>query len=121
VLVTVLQRDLGVMYSPDRVHDPDFTDSRDLFLHGLLSGRRQGTCISLPVLYVGVGEAVAVGVAVAVAVGVGLACNGTATYFESLGMPLVNTVTTAGPEGKRTGFDVTVLSDQSAEGSPKGK
>src|SRR5262249_583975 len=33
-----------------------FADSRDVFLHGLLSGNRQGTCSSLPVLYLAVGR-----------------------------------------------------------------
>jgi hypothetical protein len=32
--------------------DGFFADSRDLFLHGLLSERRLGTCSSMPVLYV---------------------------------------------------------------------
>lgn len=74
MLVTVLQQDLGVRYNPDRVHTPDFTNSKDLFIHGLLqaSPRRPsgpdapedpppaphhgGTCVSLPVLYVAVGR-----------------------------------------------------------------
>ena len=56
VLVTVLQQDCGVRYNPERVQAPDFSDSRDLFLHGLLSGQRQGTCVSIPVLYVAIGR-----------------------------------------------------------------
>jgi len=65
VLITVLQRDLGVRYNPARVNDlnfqdpysinPDFSDSRDLFLHGILAGPG-GTCASMPVLYVAVGR-----------------------------------------------------------------
>jgi hypothetical protein len=60
VLITVLQRDLGVRYNPERVKDPkfqdpycvnpDFRDSRDLFIHGILDGPG-GTCSSMPVLY----------------------------------------------------------------------
>ncbi len=60
VLVTVLERDLGVGYNPERVRDqsfqdpycvdPDFTDSNDLFIHGILDGPG-GTCASMPVLY----------------------------------------------------------------------
>lgn len=74
MLVTVLQQDLGVRYNPDRVHTPDFTDSKDLFIHGLLQAspnppsgpdapedlpptpHHGGTCVSLPVLYVAVGR-----------------------------------------------------------------
>jgi regulator of sirC expression with transglutaminase-like and TPR domain len=54
-LVTVLQQDFGVRYNPERVRSPDFRDSRDLFLHGLLQGQG-GTCVSMPVLYVAVGR-----------------------------------------------------------------
>ena len=67
MLVTVLQQDLGVRYNPDRVHEPDFTNSKDLFIHGLLQAspgqddaeevpHDGGTCVSLPVLYVAVGR-----------------------------------------------------------------
>lgn len=74
MLVTVLQQDLGVRYNPDRVHKPDFTNSKDLFIHGLLQAspnprpspdapedlplapHHGGTCVSLPVLYVAVGR-----------------------------------------------------------------
>jgi hypothetical protein len=55
-LVTVLQQDCGVRYNPARVQAPDFSDAGDLFLHGLLGRRRQGTCVSMPVLYVAVGR-----------------------------------------------------------------
>ncbi len=55
-LVTVLQQDFGVRYDPERIQAPDFSDARDLFLHGLLTGRREGTCVSMPVLYVAIGR-----------------------------------------------------------------
>ena len=55
-LVTVLQEDCGVRYNPERMQAPNFADSRDLFLHGLLTGKHQGTCVSMPVLYVAVGR-----------------------------------------------------------------
>jgi len=64
-LVTVLQQDFGVGYSPDRARPSDgaiepnetfFADSRGIFLHGLLGAERTGTCASLPVLYVAVGR-----------------------------------------------------------------
>jgi hypothetical protein len=64
-LVTMLQQDFGVRYSPNRAKPSDgpvepneafFADARDIFLHGLLGPRRTGTCASLPVLYVAVGR-----------------------------------------------------------------
>lgn len=55
MMITVLQQDFGVRYNPQRIHDPDFRDSRDLFIHGMLFGSG-GTCASMPVLYVAVGR-----------------------------------------------------------------
>ena len=68
---------------------------------------------------VAVGVAVAVAVAVAVGVGVGLDSGlVTSTYLESLGIPLVKTVTNAGPGGKLlTGAESKMVSDQPAIGS----
>lgn len=54
MLITVLQQDFRVHYNKDRVRDIDFTNSKDLFLHGLLGEERAGTCVSMPVLYVAV-------------------------------------------------------------------
>jgi hypothetical protein len=64
MLAVVLAEDFGVHYSPQRKVDPAnsrtddgfFADARDVFLHGLLGPERQGTCSSLPVLYVAVGQ-----------------------------------------------------------------
>jgi hypothetical protein len=55
-LVTILQRDLGVRYNLAFL-DGDYngSDSRNLFIHGLLSGHG-GTCVSMPVLYIVVGR-----------------------------------------------------------------
>lgn len=53
-LITVLQQDLGVRYNPQRINDPDFTNSRDLFLHGMIGSSNGGTCVSMPVLYTAV-------------------------------------------------------------------
>jgi hypothetical protein len=72
---------------------------------------------------VAVAVAVVVGVAVAVGVAVGVGLGAvvkvpTTRYFELLGMPLVKTVTKAGPEGKSfTGIEVKEVSDQPAVGS----
>lgn len=55
-MLTVVQRDLGVRYNPacmTGLHDT--RDSRDNFIHGLLTGHG-GTCCSLPVLYVAIGR-----------------------------------------------------------------
>ena len=55
-LVTVLQRYLGVRYYlPFNEGEYDGTDSRNLFIHGLLSGHG-GTCVTMPILYVAVGR-----------------------------------------------------------------
>ena len=64
-----------------------------------------------------------VGCPLGVAVGVGLGVEVTTTmYFESLGMPLVKTVTRAGPGGKLfTGLELKVVSDQPAVGSTRRK
>ena len=55
MMVTVLQKDFGVRYNPDRIRNPDFRDAGDLFIHGILGGNG-GTCASMPVLYTAVGR-----------------------------------------------------------------
>jgi hypothetical protein len=73
-----------------------------------------GVAIGLAVA-VGVGEGDADGVAVGVGVAVELS---TTRYLESLGIPLVKTVTKAGPGGKLfSGVEVKEVSDQPAVGS----
>src|SRR5436190_867118 len=55
ILITVLQRNLGVGYNrafSDGEYDA--TDCRNLLIHGLLSGFG-GTCVSMPVLYIAIG------------------------------------------------------------------
>lgn len=56
VLVTVLQQDCGVRYNEGRVRDVEFTNSKDLFLHGMIRDGNGGTCVSMPVAYVAVGR-----------------------------------------------------------------
>jgi hypothetical protein len=64
MLGVVLADDFGVHYNVEqqmapgqaRVGDGFFADARNVFLHGLLGADRQGTCSSLPVLYVAVGR-----------------------------------------------------------------
>jgi len=64
-LLRTLQELFGVRYNPARIADsdfqnplcikPDFRDSRDLFIHGMMGGPG-GTCASMPVMYVAVGR-----------------------------------------------------------------
>lgn len=55
-LVTVLQRHLGVRYNLAFSHgDYDASDSRNLFLHGPLSGHG-GTCVTMPLLCIAIGR-----------------------------------------------------------------
>lgn len=64
LLITVVQQDFNVHYNPAHITTPDapepdntfFADSKDLFLHGLVSSRAMGTCISMPVFYVAIGQ-----------------------------------------------------------------
>ena len=64
MLVVVLAEDFQVHYAPEkisavgeaRVDDGFFADSRTVFLHGLTGARHEGTCSSMPVLYVVVGR-----------------------------------------------------------------
>jgi hypothetical protein len=55
-LVLALKNDLGVHYNLEATKHWDFSDSRDLFIHGLLDDRRAGTCTSIPVLCAAVGR-----------------------------------------------------------------
>lgn len=56
MLIVALQGDLGVHYNPARISEPDFTNSKDLFLHGMVADANGGTCVSMPVLYVAIGR-----------------------------------------------------------------
>jgi hypothetical protein len=56
ILVVALQGDLGVHYNSHRISEPDFRNSKDLFLHGLVGDANGGTCVSMPVLYVAIGR-----------------------------------------------------------------
>ncbi len=65
MLATVVGQDFGARYNRDKIQAPNMTRSEDdhffdnaadVFLTGLLSEARQGTCSSLPVLCVAVGR-----------------------------------------------------------------
>lgn len=55
-IVQVLQEDCAVKYNPDRIYEPDFRDSRDMLIHGMLPGANGGTCASMPIMYVAIGR-----------------------------------------------------------------
>lgn len=55
-LIVALQGDLGVKYNPERIDEPDFTNSKDLFIHGMVGSDNGGTCVSMPALYVAIGR-----------------------------------------------------------------
>lgn len=66
MLGTVLAQDLGIQYDPALAeylesgkaptHGVFGTDSKNLFIHGLLNGSHYGTCASMPVLVVAIGR-----------------------------------------------------------------
>jgi hypothetical protein len=63
MLIVVLQEDFGVHYNEERIDDPDYRDSRDLFIHGMTATSNDeaarssgGTCVSMPVLYTAIGR-----------------------------------------------------------------
>lgn len=65
ILILTLQEDYGVGYNMNlanskimmNLQDPSFFhDSKDVFLHGTLTGNRKGTCSSLPILIIVLGR-----------------------------------------------------------------
>jgi len=56
MMTTVLQQDMGIHYNLERMKDWDFTHGENVLLNGLVGSLREGTCSSLPVLYVAVGR-----------------------------------------------------------------
>ena len=64
MMAVVLHEDFGVRYDPKLISEPDtgaadygfFADPANVFIHGLLSEKRTGTCSSMPVLYVAIGR-----------------------------------------------------------------
>ena len=66
-MICVLQEDFKVCYNRDpkmrsdsKTSDPRdlsfFRNARDLFVHGLVTGKHEGTCSSMPVFYVAIGR-----------------------------------------------------------------
>ena len=58
-LVTVLQQDCNVRYNPARIRQIDFTNAKDLFIHGIIDGGGGGTCASMPALYLAIARRLA--------------------------------------------------------------
>ena len=66
MLATVLQEDFGVHYDPERAlpqlrgerepNDVFYAGAGEIVIGGILGDKRQGTCSSLPVLYVAVAQ-----------------------------------------------------------------
>lgn len=65
MLITVVRQDYKAKYNPDLIVTPSiesaqddqfFKNGADVFLQGLLSERKMGTCSSMPVLYVAIGR-----------------------------------------------------------------
>ncbi len=54
MLCQTLQEDFGVRYNPARIHDPDFSNAKDIFIHDMIADPNGGTCTSMPVLYVAI-------------------------------------------------------------------
>ena len=77
MLADVLVNDLHIRYNPQRVQqskaglqteqdeDTFFANSKDIFIHGLISGDHFGTCASMPFLYVAVAQRLGYPVALA--------------------------------------------------------
>ncbi len=55
-MVLYLKDKLGVNYDPGAMDNSDFSDPEKIFVHGLLTGNRSGTCTSIPVLCVAIGR-----------------------------------------------------------------
>ncbi len=53
-LVLALKEDMGIHYNMDNITRADFSDSREIFIHGPLSGENHGSCTNLPVLCIAV-------------------------------------------------------------------
>lgn len=65
MVISVVRQDYQAQYNPklitipskeSRTNDEFFREGSDIFLQGLLSDRKMGTCASMPVLYVSIGR-----------------------------------------------------------------
>ena len=62
MLEGILKQDYGIKYNMDieatdpRIQYKAFRDSKNFFLHGLLSEKKEGTCASMPILVIALGR-----------------------------------------------------------------
>lgn len=64
MVITVIRQDFKAKYNPKLITDPSkrtenevfYKDASNVFLQGLVSGDKMGTCASMPVLYVAIGR-----------------------------------------------------------------
>ena len=50
-MVLTLKDTIGVDYNPEIMKRTTYPNSGDVFIHGCLTGNKQGGCISIPILY----------------------------------------------------------------------
>lgn len=55
-MILCLKNDIGVDYNLEIMKREVFPDSKDVFIHGCLTGKKQGGCVSIPTLCVAVGR-----------------------------------------------------------------
>jgi len=55
-MILTLKNTIGVDYNMEIMQRDEFPDSKDVFLHGCLSGKKEGGCISIPILCVALGR-----------------------------------------------------------------
>lgn len=55
-IVQTLQEECGVHYNEARINEPEWHNSLDHFLHGMIGSDNGGTCASMPVMYAVIGR-----------------------------------------------------------------
>ena len=55
-MILCLKNDIGVDYNLEIMKREVFPDSKDVFIHGCLTGKKQGGCVSIPTLCVAIGR-----------------------------------------------------------------
>jgi len=55
-MICVVQQDMGIHYNLERMKDWSLSHGEDVFINGLIGDLREGTCSSMPVLYVAIGR-----------------------------------------------------------------
>jgi hypothetical protein len=55
-MVLCLKEQIGVDYNQEIMRRTEFPDSKDVFIHGCITGKKEGGCVSIPTLCVSVGR-----------------------------------------------------------------